>query len=104
MNVTIFLITDLGPSEWNTEAVPDRPHQHSTRPCGQPQAALSLFLRGGQTGQVLGSRVQQGNGRVNFLKLHFLFCHINYHYWFGTINSVFNILQTCRKISGSELH
>lgn len=51
------MCADLGAGQWAAEGVSDRTHQQCARSGCQQQTPLPLQLRGGQTGQVLGSRV-----------------------------------------------
>ena len=53
----------MGVGLWSTEADADRTHQCSESPGSQLTAALPLLSRGGQTGQMLGPRIQQGEWR-----------------------------------------
>lgn len=60
MMYSLCALEDLGPEQWETEALPDRAHQHGAWGGGQPPKPLPVLLRRGQTGEVLGSGVQQG--------------------------------------------
>lgn len=56
----LFVVTDLGPGQWEAKTLSDRTHQHSPW-CGsqQPQP-LPVLLWWRQASQMLGSGVQQG--------------------------------------------
>lgn len=51
----------MGSGDWQVESFADRSHKLRSRPCVLAEAPLSILLRGGSTGQVLGSGIQQGD-------------------------------------------
>ena len=55
-----WFFPDLGPCQWEAEAVSDGTHQHCARRGGQLPQPLPILVWRGQAGQVLGSGVQQG--------------------------------------------
>lgn len=55
-----ILCTDLGLGYWQSQAVFDRPREHCPGTCGQSAPAVLVLCGRGQTGQVLGPRIQQG--------------------------------------------
>ncbi len=52
---------DLGPRVRKTQTLVDRSRVHRSRVGGFAASALPVFVRRRSTGQVLGSRIQQGN-------------------------------------------
>ncbi len=60
MTKRLFVLTDLGPGQWETETLPDWTHQYRAWCGGQQSQPLSVLLWRRQASQVLGSGVQQG--------------------------------------------
>jgi len=62
--VCVSVCVDLGPGVWHAEVVSNRSREHSSW-CGcESTAAVLVLRRWGQTGQVLGFRIQQGITRL----------------------------------------